>query len=113
MFSDGERRRAYVPLAKVTRYLPCLDNGPEAAAKAAFFVRFGFDPRRPEDLIVALQRPATENSIREIWSDEWGLHFEVEGPLLTPDGRAPKTRTSWMQAHERMSPPRLITAFPI
>ncbi len=44
MASDRVLSRVDVPLLKITRYLLCFDNGPEAAAKAAFFVRFGFDP---------------------------------------------------------------------
>jgi len=113
MTSDRVLSGAHVPRLKITRYLLCFDNGPEAAAKAAFFVRFGFDPGQPEGLASALRRHAIENPIRETWADEWGVHFEVDGPLDTPDGRAPMIRTSWMLDPGSAGPPRLITAFPI
>lgn len=113
MASDRVLSRIDVPLLKITRYLLCFDNGPEAAAKAAFFVRFGFDPDQPEGLASALREHAIENLIRETWADEWGIHFEVDGPLHTPDGLAPTIRTSWMLNHGSTGPIRLITAFPV
>lgn len=97
---------------EVTRYLLCFENGPDAASKAAFFVRFGFEVDRPDGLIEALRRDAAENPVREIWVDEWGLHAEVDGKLHTPDGRMPTIRTSWIRDHRSEGPARLVTAFP-
>ena len=97
---------------KITRYLLCLDNGPEAAAKARFFKRFGFVEARPDLLIAALRQHAAENPICDLWSDEWGIHAEVDGPLRTPDGRDPMIRTSWIRDRDAGAVARLVTAFP-
>lgn len=42
----------------------------------------------------------------------FGPRYEVEGELLTPDGRRPRVRTVW-QMDEGEVAPRLITTYPL
>ena len=44
--------------------------------------------------------------------DGFGPRYEVEGILITPDGRRPRLRSVW-QVDEGQLAPRLITAYPL
>lgn len=94
---------------KVTRYL--LDpTSPDGAAKARFFMAFGFDPADPDILVEALRLHGTSNPIAESYRDRWGEHVNVVGPLACPNGARPTILTGWIKDGDGL--PRLVTAFP-
>ena len=106
---NAELAGCTVAPAKVRSYL--LDpTHPDGCSKAQFFMRFGFDPARPDELRVALVGHAATQPIIDRWSDEWGEHWNVRGPLRSPDGRNPTVTSGWVK--DGPDPPRLATAVP-
>jgi len=105
-----DRDRARVDRAKITDYLLSLSH-PDGRGKAAFFMRFGFKARDWEALADALREVAVRNLVTAVAESAHGTRYTVDGPLHTPDGRAPRVRTVWIV--ERDSVPRLITAHPL
>jgi hypothetical protein len=103
-----------VPRRKVEDYLLNLEH-PIGGGKAKFFMHFGFQRDRWEELVAALLRHAQENGVSETFSDTDGDTFVIEGMLMTPSGREPRVRTVWLvEIFEtgRLAP-RFITAYPL
>lgn len=93
---------------KVTRYL--LDTtSREGAGKARFFTAFGFSPDEPDALVAALLEHGGINPITDFWDDRWGRHYEVVGPIRSPDGRDPRVLTAWIR--DATGEIRLATAY--
>jgi hypothetical protein len=42
----------------------------------------------------------------------FGPRYNVDGKIVTPDGRNPTIRTVWQMDHGELAP-RLITAYPV
>ena len=84
--------QAYIEQAKITEYLlsPTSPSG-----KARFFQRFGFRLESWRTLQQALLRHGRENRNVRAVEMAFGVHYLVEGPLETPDGRGPLLRTVW------------------
>jgi hypothetical protein len=80
-----------------------------AKGKAGFFLRFGSDARTLETALLEHAR-ATSVDVGPRETD-YGARYELVGPLLAPDGRAPTVRSIW-QFDADSPPPRLITAHP-
>lgn len=99
-----------VPAAKVASYLLAPDH-PDGRGKALFFARLGFQRDDPERLADALRNHAIEHDVVRIEMSPFGERFVVEGPLATPDGRAPRVRAIWFAAAG--GPVRLVTAYPL
>lgn len=99
-----------VPVEKVRDYL--LDLGhPVGGDKARFFIHFGFQRERWEQLADALRRHAQENPVVTITEDVAGTTFVVEGPIHTPSDRLPQIRSVWLVEAAGLAP-RFITAYP-
>ena len=101
---------AIVDESKITLYL-LSNTHPAGRAKAAFFLRFGFNASSWETLREALL--AHGRTGRVIWAGEteFGVKYIVDGLLNTPDGRAPHLRAVWFVA-KGSTAPRLVTAYP-
>ena len=101
---------AVVEDAKLTGYL--LDAGhPKGAAKARFLESFGFTRSDLAVLCDALVAHATANDVTSARQSNHGTRFEIDGPLPTPDSRAPVVRVVWfVRASEDF--PRLVTLIP-
>jgi len=102
---------AVVDAAKVANYL-LNPAHPFGASKARFFCRFGFRLEQGAELANALRHHGCQNEVSRVVPSAFGIRFEVDGPLQTPDGRNPRVRTVW-QLDERHLAPRLITAYPV
>ncbi len=101
---------AVVADAKLVRYL--LDTThPRGGAKARFLRRFGFSASRPDEARQALIEHARTNDVRASYSNPFGIIFEIDGPLSSPDGRDPVVRTVWT-LDKGETAPRLITIIP-
>lgn len=103
--------RARVDREKIIEYLLC-DSHPDGRAKAAFFARLGFQVEQWEILAESLRRHGMTNPVVKTVRSEYGVCYCVEGPIETPGGVRPNIRTVWI-IEERVSEPRLITAYPV
>jgi hypothetical protein len=102
---------AIVPRRKVENYLLSLDH-PIGGGKAKFFIHFGFQRERWEELAASLLRHAQENPVMETSTDADGTTYVIEGGLTTPSGRQPSLRTVWLVETGELAP-RFITAYPL
>lgn len=101
---------AYVEETKVAGYL--LDpEHPDNKGKAGFFSGFGFRQGRWEALRDALLEHARENAVAETRATPYGIQYALQGPLKTPDGRAPAVLSVWERRTGERAP-RLVTAYP-
>lgn len=96
---------------KVTEYL--LNSAHRyGASKACFFGKFGFRAEEPEVLSSALREHGRRHNVAREKDTDFGLRYEVDGELVTPNGRRPQVRTVWQMDKGQLAP-RLITAHPL
>lgn len=84
----------------------------DGRSKAVFFIRFGFTANDWQALSAALLRHAADYNVAEIEETPFGMNYVIEGPLQTPDGRAPEVRVIWFIATGGHIP-HLVTAYPL
>jgi hypothetical protein len=104
-------KAAIVPRPKVEDDLLNLDH-PIGGGKAKFFIHFGFQRNRWEELASALFGHAQENPVTNTRTDADGIACVIEGRLATPSGRKPRVRTVWLVETGGLAPP-FITACPL
>ena len=102
---------AYIPPAKIVDYLLSMESR-RGRSKAKFFMQFGFSREQWQIFAEALQRHAASYEVVRVMETEYGPKFTVEGPLMTPDGRDPQVRTTWM-IRNGSDEPSLLTAHPL
>jgi hypothetical protein len=105
-------RAAYATLAdaKIRRYLLNTAH-PTGAAKARFFVLFGFSPANWPELKKGLLDHPLQDPVTDRRRSPFGELFEVSCALATPDARNPCIVSVWLI--EPPDPnPRFITAYP-
>jgi hypothetical protein len=101
---------AVVEDAKLDGYL-LNPAHPRGAAKARFLESFGFTRSDLAVLRDALTAHATANDVASARQSNHGIRYEIDGPLLTPNGRAPVVRVvGFVRASEDF--PRLVTLIP-
>lgn len=79
--------------------------------KGGFFEAIGFSVREPDALRRSLLGHAREGAVAHTLRTPFGVKYVLDGPLKSPDGRDPETRSVWILEHgsER---PRFLTAYP-
>lgn len=103
--------RAVVQPEKIVRYLLSTTH-PHGKSKAAFFMRFGFNPANWRDLSDSLILHALKNEVTKIGTSPYGTQYMIDGPLQAPDGSALNVRSVWfITAGEEA--PRFTTAHPL
>jgi uncharacterized protein DUF6883 len=102
--------RAIVPEAKIVNYLLSAEH-PSGRAKARFLEGFGFRIRDWRVLRDAIIAHAVGNDITASHQTRFGTKYEIDGPLPTPDGRAPIVRVVWFMESQETAP-RLVTLIP-
>lgn len=102
---------ARVDQTKIEDYLLCPSHA-DGAAKARFFVSFGFTPTEWRVFARALRLHAETWPVVSRVESEHGERYVVDGPLATPDGRNPSVRTVWI-VETANDIPRLVTAHPL
>ena len=102
---------AWITREKITEYL-LSSTHPEGRSKAEFFHRLGFRIERWQVLEAALLDHGRTGTAVDQMPAPFGLHYVVEGPLGTPDGRSSLIRTVWI-VERGQTAPRLITAYPV
>jgi hypothetical protein len=102
---------AIIDERKITGYL-LSETHPRGRAKAAFFLRFGFQQNFPEPMVKALLDHALRHQIAGSVETRFGIHYIIEGTMHTPDKRNPLIRSVWViKTGETV--PRFVTATPI
>jgi hypothetical protein len=102
--------RAIVPQAKLVNYLLNARHS-SGRAKARFLEDFGFRARDWIALRDAIIAHAAANDITASHQTGFGTRYEIDGPLPTPDGRAPVVRVVWF-VESQETVPRLVTLVP-
>ena len=74
-------------------------------------MRFGFAPERLDELQQAFLAHVRANEISGSSQNDFGIIFEIDGELPSPDGRNPVVRVVWMLDNGETAP-RLITMVP-
>jgi hypothetical protein len=95
---------------KITQYLLNTVH-PIGAAKAQFFMSFGFSPANWAELKSALLQHPQKNPVSSQSSNPFGQKFEVSCSLVAPDGRNPCIISIWIIESPDLNP-RFITAYP-
>jgi hypothetical protein len=103
---------AYVPEAKIVKYLLNQEHRQGGKEKSVFFMRFGFTIDAWEDLAQALLAHAAAHEIASTFEKPGVTNFAIEGALDTPDNRQPLVRTIWA-LEEDSEAPRFVTAYPL
>lgn len=103
---------AYVPEAKIVKYLLNLDHKQGGKEKAVFFMRFGFTIESWKVLERAFLDHANSHEVISISEKADITNYAIEGALDTPDKRQPLVRTVWTLEKGSFAP-RFITAYPL
>jgi hypothetical protein len=103
--------KAEISEAKVVKYLLSTTHR-AGKSKASFFMQFGFDPSRWEELAIALKQHAVDNDVTREEQSTFGTRYVIEGPLTAPEGRRLNVRTAWFIDVDA-EVPRFITAHPL
>jgi hypothetical protein len=102
--------RAVVPEAKIVDYLLSVGH-PVGRAEARFLEGFGFRAGNWRALRDALIAHASQYDISASHQTRFGTKYEIDGPLPTPDGRAPVVRVVWF-VELQDNAPQLVTLIP-
>lgn len=102
--------RAVVPETKIVGYLLSIRHS-GGRAKARFLEDFGFRGQDWHALRDAIIAHARANDITASYQTRFGIRYEIDGPLPTPDGRAPVVRVVWF-VESQEAVPRLVTLVP-
>lgn len=82
-------------------------------AKARFFLAFGFTIETWQIMAQARHHHASVHEVTKIEPrPPFGVHYGIEGPLMTPDERNPPVRVVWI-IDEGDDVPRLVSAYPL
>ena len=104
-------QNALVEEDKIRTYL--LDPEHQfGSSKARFFTAFGFTLDNWQALADALLAHGRTHDVTRTRETGFGPRYEIEGAMLSPDGRNPLVRCVW-QLDKGEIAPRLITAYPI
>ena len=96
-------RRAVVETEKITNYLLSA-SGRRGRSKANFIVRFGFNADNWQAFVNALKLQRANGKVVEIIETVYGLSYEVNGTIETPDGRNPRIKTVGNIIQEPITP---------
>src|SRR5947207_1418095 len=106
-----QAEHAIVEREKIVDYLlnPTHRYG---ASKSRFFLEFGFRLDEWEKLADALREHGQAHAVARTKQTPFGPRYELDGEVITPDGRNPRIRSVWQLDHGQTAP-RLITAHPL
>lgn len=105
---NGEN--AYIPPAKLTRYL-LSETRSVGKAKAGFFRITGFDIASVSELERGLLAIALSEEVQEVVRSLHGTKYILDGALQSPTGRIVIVRTVWI-VEPNQDRPRFVTAYP-
>ena len=104
------RHLAYIPEAKITRYL--LDeNHPHGWGKAQEFRKRGYDESNVDTMIRDLIGVAQSEPVSEVEPTQYGTKYVIYGVIQPPIGGDLLILSVW-QIDYGKSAPRLLSAYP-
>lgn len=103
--------KAEISETKVVKYLLSTTHR-AGKSKAVFFMQFGFNASRWEELAKALKQHAMDNEITLQVRTTFGMRYVIDGDLTTPGGARLNVRTAWF-IDDDSEVPRFITAHPL
>lgn len=103
---------AYVPEAKIVKYLLNLEHNQGGKDKAAFFMSFSFTIEAWEVLAQALLAHAAAYEVASTMTLPERIHYVIEGEIISPDGRNPWIRSIWVVETDSIAP-RFVSAYPL
>jgi hypothetical protein len=103
-------RSAIIEDRKLTGYLLSPDHE-EGGPKCKFLEGFGFSRHAPQVLGRALIQHAASAQIVAIRRTDYGMMYEVNGPIVTPGGKNPWVLVVW-SIDTGSDRPRLVTLMP-
>lgn len=103
--------QAIVDERKLTGYLLSSEH-PFGRAKARFLLHFGFRLEAWEMPRTVLLDYARFNAVTRQEATPFGMTYVIDGPLSTPDSRAPAVRVVWF-VDAGSECPRFVTACPV
>ena len=102
---------AKVEKEKITAYLLNASH-PYGSSKANFLTRFGFTLEGWEAFAERLRDQGSNHPVSRVTETVFGPRYNVDGKIVTPDGRNPMIRTVWQMDYGELVL-RLITAYPV
>jgi hypothetical protein len=96
---------------KVRNYLLSFSHL-EGRSKARYFSVCGFSDLNWPALSAALKDHALQREACLSKRNAYGTFYNVDGPLVTPDGKNPEIRSVWL-IEEGSLIPKFITAYPL
>jgi hypothetical protein len=103
--------QAYVEDAKLSLYV-LNPSHKEGWPKGRFLMLQGFDPDDFTALRIAILKHGRENEVVEMQSTPFGVKYNVDGAMTSPNGRAVHIRTVW-QIDIGQNAPRFVTLKPL
>jgi len=95
---------------KIEKYLLNLAHD-VGGSKAKFFEKFGYTISNSDDFTKAIKKHGNEREVEKTKESSYGIKYELECEIDTPDGRNPCIISVWMIDKDSDNP-RLITAYP-
>lgn len=104
------RHLAYVPEAKITRYLLDL-NHPDGRGKAQEFRKRGYNESNVDTMIGDLIEVAQSQPVSGVERTEYGTKYVIYGVIQPPTGGDLLILSVWQIDHGS-SAPRMLSAYP-
>ena len=102
--------RAIVSSEKLTGYLLNLSHK-RGGAKARLLLSVGYRSDNPQALEADLRSQHLLLDVTGTSTNQYGVVYEIDGPITTPSGRAVQFRSVW-QIDTGADVPRFITMYP-
>lgn len=102
--------RAIVSSEKLTGYLLNLSHK-RGSAKARLLLGFGYRSDNAGALEADLRSQHLSLDVTGTSTNQYGVVYEIDGPVTTPSGRAVQFRSVW-QIDTGADVPRFITMYP-
>lgn len=102
--------QAVIAPDKLVKYILNLQHK-RGGTKARLLSQFGYRADNWQQLDSDIRSYHLTSEVEVVRQTEYGIRYEIQVPLQTPDGRALVIRTIW-QIDEGTDFPRLITLFP-
>ena len=101
---------ALIAVEKLRDYL--LDpEHPSGGSKAVLLITMGYQRSDPMRLETDLREQHLKRDVESSIPDDYGMRYEIRGPIRTPKGRLVTFRSVW-QIDTGTDRPRLITLYP-
>ena len=102
--------RAVIAAEKLTGYILNVSHK-RGGPKARLLVSFGYRSDNPQSLESDLRRQHLSLDVTRTHENAYGVVYEIEGPIKTPNGRSVRFCTVW-QVDTGTDVPRFITMYP-